>query len=763
MAKRSTRFHGIVGRTYAESRPAWPELSRAPAGAPNVIFIVLDDVGYGQIGCYGAEIETPNIDRLARGGIRYADFHTTALCSPTRACLLTGRNHHSNGMGVITEAATGFPGYNGRMPRENGMLSEILRMEGYSTFCVGKWHLAPAEEASMAGPFDRWPLGRGFERYYGFLGGETNQWDPDLAYDNHFIDAPLRPGYHLTEDLTDKAMEFIRDTRAVAPRKPFFLYLAYGACHAPHHVPKEYADRYKGKFDKGWDKVREETLARQKAMGLLPASTELSPRNPLGPDQTEAVKAWDDLSGEEKRLFARMMEIFAGFLTHTDHHIGRLLELLEESGELTNTLVVLVSDNGASAEGGPHGSVNEQRFFNRAPESLADNLRMIEELGGPMTYNHYPNGWTMAGNTPFKMWKRYTFEGGMSDPLIVHWPHGIEAKGEIRHQYHHAVDVTPTVLEALGIEEPDEISGVPQRPMEGTSMFYSWGVPDEPTRKDVQYYEMLGTRAIWYRGWKAVTRHEPGAGTGEFDKDVWELYHVDEDRSECHDLAAQHPDRLAQMIERWWIEAGKYNVLPLDDRQQERLAEPKPTVVEDRDHYVYYPGGASIPETVAVNVKNRAHVITADVVIPDGGVEGVLLAHGSRFGGYSFFVKDRRIHYLYNYIGMEDFLISSGEEVRPGPATLRFEFTKTGEHQGRGALYIDDRKVGEGEIPRTVPIAYSLAGEGLCVGRDSGVPVNGQYESPFTFTGTIKRVVVDVSGPPHRDLERETGAALARE
>lgn len=751
-------FKGTIGRTVKESTPWWPEFVKPEKGSPNVLYIVIDDIGFGHLGCYGSQIHTPNIDSLAAGGLRFTNWRTTALCSPTRSCLLTGRNHHSNGMGSITETATGYPGYNARIPKANGFISEILKEKGFNTFALGKWHLTPPEEATMAGPFDRWPLGRGFERYYGFLGGETNQWDPDLVYDNHLIDPPYTPeqGYHLSKDLTDKAIQFIKDAHVVAPEKPFMMYLAYGAGHAPHHVPKEYADRYKGKFDKGWDRLREEVLAAQKELGIIPEHVELPPRNP-------GVEPWDNLSEDRKRLYARMQEVFAGFVTHTDEQIGRVIDFLKEIGEFKNTLIVLVSDNGASAEGGPSGSVNENIFFNKLEDKLEENLKMLDEIGSPKTYNHYPTGWAMAGNTPFKMWKRYTFEGGVADPCIFHWPARIKDAGGIRRQFHHATDIVPTILDLLNIEPPAAINGITQTPIEGVSMAYTFDNPNAPSRKEVQYFEMLGTRAIWYKGWKAVTTHEPGASTSDFENDTWELYHLDSDPNELRNVAHEHPQLLRQMIERWWVEAGKYKVLPLDDRQQERLAEPKPKYIPERKKYVYYPGMAPVPEHAAADTKNISHRIIADLVIPEHGAEGVILAQGSTFGGFSLYVKYNRLIYHYELFGKGSYHLVSDRDIPKGEVSVSFEFEKTGEYQGTGRLYFWLEKVAEIHMPKTIPIAYSLAGEGMCCGRDSGAPVSAEYSSPFTFTGVIKKVTVEIEGEKKREREHELAMVLERE
>jgi arylsulfatase A-like enzyme len=721
-----------IGRSYKDSKPAWELPPQAPKGAPNVIYLVLDDVGYAQLGCYGSEIQTPNLDRIAAGGLRYTNFHTTSLCSPSRACLLTGHNHHTNHLGVITEAATGYPGYDGRMPRSQATIAEILKQAGYSTFYVGKWHQAPPDETSDSGPYDHWPLGMGFERFYGFLGGETNQWFPDLVYDNHRVERPNRPGYHLTEDLTDRAMQFIADQKQVTPDKPFFLNLAYGAGHAPHHVAKKYIEMYKGKFDKGWDKVREETLARQKQMGIVPANTQLAPRN-------SDVKAWSDLTNDERRLYARMEEVFAGFLTHCDENIGRLLAFLEERSLMENTLLVVVSDNGASQEGRETGTFNESLYFNQIPENVEMDMKLIDELGGPMTYPHYPLGWAMAGNTPFKRYKQETHAGGITDPMIVRWPKTIKDKGGLRSQYHHMIDITPTVLELLGIQQPRVVSGVDQRPMDGLSLAYTFSDAKAPTRRETQYFEMLGHRAIYYKGWVAVTMHVRGE---DFDRDPWELYNVTEDFSESNDVAAQNPGKLREMLERWWSEAGRYNVLPLDDRGVIRSLE-QPGLNRPRTVVTYYPGMASVPRANMLNFRSRSYSITADVEIPSGGAEGVLLALGGRFGGFSFFMQSHRLSYVYNWVGLERYTVTSTEAAPTGSVKLRVEFTAAGPGSGTAALFINDKRVGEGKIGRLVPITFGLS-EGLTVGRDPSTPVTESYQSPFEFTGKIKKVVMEL-------------------
>jgi len=781
-------FAGVVNVDIRDSVPDWApfEAPRAPQGAPSVVYIVLDDVGYSAMSCYGGPIETPNIDRIAAAGVRFTQWHTTALCSPTRSCLLTGRNHTRNSMACITEAAIGFPNASGMIPPQNGMISEILAERGWNTYMVGKWHLCPSDEMNLAATRRNWPTGRGFERYYGFLGAETNQWYPDLVYDNHPVDAPKSPeeGYHFTDDITDKALEFIKDAKAVAPDKPFFLYYAPGACHAPHHAPREWIERHAGKFDMGYEAIREQTLARQKQLGIVPGDTELPPLNPIGTPQTRTgpdgkpfpvvdyTKPWDTLSDDEKRLYRRMAEVYAGFLAHADHHIGRLLDYLEETGQLDNTLVIVVSDNGASGEGGPDGSVNENKFFNGVPDDLEQNLAMIDELGGPNTYNHYPNGWAMAFNTPFKMWKRYEFNGGTADPCIISWPSVLGHGGELRHQYHHAIDLVPTMLDLLAVTSPDAIKGYVQARFDGVSMRYCFDDPSAPSARTTQFFSMLGSRGIWHDGWKAVTTHPTISGWSHFNEDTWELYHTDVDRSELHDLAGEHPDKLREMINLWFAEAGANGAFPLDDRSAvEILTTPRPQLASPRSRYIYYPDVADVPEAQAVNIRNRSFTIGAQVDIPAPGAEGVLFAHGARFGGHALYVKDNRLHYVNSFVGITEQKVAATEDLPTGEnLILSASFEKDGEDPagvatGTLSLYYGDRKVGEGRI-KIQPGPFELAGEGLCVGRDSGAAVTDDYpgQSPHRFTGGIvKRVAVDVSGEPYIDLEREAEAMLARE
>ena len=780
--KPGTAFPGKIGRTVSDSTPAWPEPRRVKEGAPNVLFWVLDDVGYGQMSAFGGLVNTPNLERLADNGLRYTNMHTTALCSPTRACILTGRNHHSNGMACVTEFATGYPGYDGRMPFENGMLSEVLLENGYNTFCVGKWHLNPTEEGTPAGPYHRWPLGRGFERFYGFLGGETNQWYPDLTYDNHSVSQPksVAEGYHLSEDLADKAIQFILDAHVSAPDKPFFLYYATGAGHAPHHVAPEWSGKYKGKFDMGWDKYREVVFDNQKKLGIFPAETELSHHDP-------DVPAWDTLSADQKKLYARFMEVYAGFLEHADYHFGRILKVLEDIGELDNTLIMIVPDNGASSEGGAEGAFNEMSSLNNRWETVEEILPRQDKIGGPESYNHYPWGWAWAGNTPFRRWKKEVYRGGCTDNLIIHWPAGIKAKGELRTQFAHAIDMVPTVLEALGFEPPDKIRGVTQSPIEGVSFAHTFDDAKAPSKHVTQYYEMFGTRALYYDGWRANCgfpgpSYAEGAAKGlklgglitnevldDLEAHGWELYDLSQDPTECHDLASQHPDKLRELISLWWAEAGKYKVLPIDGSLFARIAAERPHLTKDRSSYIFYPDLSVVPLGTAPQVYNRPHSITADVTIPDGGAEGVLLAQGGVAGGYSLYVKDGKLHYVHNYIGLKELKVTSGEAVPTGRHQLRYEFEVTGKPDiengkgspGRGQLYFDGKLVGNAEFDITVPIVFGI--EGLSCGYDFGEAVTHDYCVPFRFTGTIHRVTVDLSGDLIKDPEAEQRILLARQ
>ncbi len=779
-------FTGKVEVDIRDSVPDWgPYLQpQAPEGAPNVLMIVWDDVGYGAMSVFGGPIETPTMERIAGEGLRYSNFHTTALCSPTRSSLLTGRNATSNNMAYITEASAGFPGFSARIPFENGTIAEVLNERGWNTYAIGKWHLTPGEETDMSSWRGRWPLGRGFERFYGFLGGETSQWYPDLVEDNHSIEQPAQPedGYHLSADLADKAIRFVRDAKSVNPEKPWFMYFCPGCAHAPHHVFTEWSDRYAGRFDEGYEAIRASILARQKELGLLPGDVELSPINPhgepagiTGPDgqpwpQLDVVRPWDSLTDDERRLFTRMAEVYAGFVSYTDHEIGRLIDYLEESGQLENTIVVAVSDNGSSAEGGPNGSFNENKFFNNVPDTVEENLKHLDSLGGTTSYNHYCSGWAWAFDTPFPYWKRFAgYEGGTADLCIVSWPAGIAARGEARGQYVHAVDVVPTLYELLGVEPPGVIKGYPQSPVEGESFAATLADPGASGR-ETQFYSMLGMRAIYHQGWLANTLHPPISGWGSFDRDVWELYDLTEDRAQTTNVAAEHPELLERLKGLWFYNAGIYKGLPLDDRSaMEILTSPRPQPTAPRDRYVYYPDTADVPESVAVNIRRRSYTIAVGAVLESAEAEGVLFAHGGVAGGHSLYLQGGRLHYVYNWLGERIQKTSSDVEVTAGKHVFTAEFSKTGDEEATGSavgaltLYIDDAQVGSAEIT-TQPGMFGLTGDGLCVGRDGNSPVSADYTAPYPFTGgTIDRVVVDVSGDHYVDHEKEVLAYLARD
>jgi arylsulfatase A-like enzyme len=776
-------FSGKIDIDIKDSTPDWEPFTQpiAADGAPNVLYVVLDDVGFSAMEPYGGLIETPNIRRIADRGLTYTNFHTTALCSPTRSCLMTGRNHTTNGMGCITEATSGFPNANGHIPFECANIAEVLGERGWNTYIVGKWHLCAEDEMNLASSKRQWPLGRGFERYYGFLGGETNQWYPDLVHDNHPTTQPALPedGYHLTADLTDKAIEFIQDSKSIAPDKPFFLYYCPGAAHAPHHVPKEWIEKYKGRFDMGYEAYREPVLERQKAMGILPDGAELSPINPYAEttshdgkpwSEIDRVRPWDTLSDDEKRLFARMAEVYAGFLSQADHELGRLLDYLDGTGQLENTIVVVVSDNGASGEGGPNGSVNENKFFNGIPDSMEENLKALDKLGGTETYNHYPTGWAWAFNTPFKMWKRYAnYEGGVADPMIVSWPQGIAATGT-RRQYAHAVDIVPTLYDCLGVQLPDVVKGYPQKPLEGESFRYTFADAAAPTRKETQFYSMLGTRAIWHKGWKAATAVPAAPDSwGDFHLQQWELFDTEADPSECHDLADKHPDKLQELVALWWVQAGQYGALPLESRGAvEILTTERPQLSKPRTRYVYYPAVAEVPESVAPNIRNRSYTIAAELEIESPDAGGVIISQGSRFGGHALYVNEGRLRYVYNWVGERVQVVESDGTIPTGHVVVSASFDREGDSmpvKGTLSLYVDDRKVGEGKI-MTQPGKFGLGGGGLVLARSGAEPVVDDYPGtrPWPFVGgTVKRVAIDVSGEAFVDLVLEARAAFARQ
>jgi arylsulfatase len=772
----ASQFNGVIKLDVRDSTPDWaPYVSeRAPAGAPNVLIVLYDDTGVAAWSPFGGGINMPTLQKLADNGLMYSQWHTTALCSPTRSTFLTGRNHHQNGMACITEGAIGYPGANAHIPPECGTLASVMRDKGWSTFWLGKNHNVPVDDLHAGGDKRHWPLNQGWDRFYGFLGGETNNWYPALVEDNHYIDQPYLPedGYHLSKDLADKAIGFIRDVKASAPTRPWFMWFCPGANHAPHHAPQEYIDRYKGKFDDGYEAYREWVLPRMIEKGILPEGTELTPMNPMTKgtySPLDDVRPWATLSDDEKRLFAHMAEVFAGMSEYADAQVGRVVDYLEQTGQLDNTLIFYCADNGASGEGSPNGSVNENKFFNGWPDDIADNLSHMGDLGSPNTYNHYPTGWAMAFSTPFRMFKRYSYQGGVCDPLVIHWPKGIRAKGEVRDQYHHSIDIVPTILEACGLEFPKTMNGHEQVPLPGQSMAYSFDNPSAPTPKHRQYYAMLGTRGIWEDGWKAVTMHGPTSGIGHFDDDQWQLFHTDEDRAEAHDLASQEPERLQSLVKAWFEEADRFNVLPLDDRRPpEILADPRPQPEPDRTTYIYFPDSAEVPESVAVNTRSRSFRILADVEIQTPEASGVIFAHGSRFGGHALFLKDRKLWYVYNFLGIPPEQQFVSEPLDPGRYVLGMQFAKEstdehGESHGTTKLYVNDQVVAQGPM-RTQLAYFTLCGDGLCVGRDSSDNVSQEYTSPAMFTGgTIGQVEVSVGNDQYVDLEREALAMMARE
>ncbi|HVV75759.1 MAG TPA: arylsulfatase [Mycobacteriales bacterium] len=743
-------FDGEIRDTHVESTPSFPQ-RKSPEGAPNVVMIVLDDTGFAQLGCYGSSIETPNIDRLASGGLRYTNFHVTPLCSPTRAALLTGRNHHTVGMRSVANFATGYPHMRGHITPHAATMGEVLRDNGYATFAVGKWHLCPALDCSAAGPYDHWPCQRGFDRFYGFLEGETDQFHPDLFYDNHRIDPPktVDEGYHLSEDLVDRASEFIHDSVSVRPDRPFFLYLAFGATHAPHQAPAEYLAKYRGKFDAGWDATRDEWFARQQETGVVPAGTDLAPRNP-------GVEPWDSMPENQQRLAARLQEAFAAFLDHTDVQIGRLLDDLSRLGLMDDTIIMLVSDNGASQEGGPYGVLHEMKFFNFILETPDEAIQRLDEIGGPNSHANYPWGWAQAGNTPFKWYKQNTHEGGVHVPFIVHWPGHIPDPGGVRRQFHHAVDVAPTIYDAIGITPPATYRGYDQLPIAGTSMLYTLGEADAPTVKGAQYFEMNGHRGIWHDGWKAVTRHTQNV---PYDDDQWELYRVAEDFSECHDLAAREPERLKELVDLWWSEAREHGVLPLDDRTIElfftRYDDNTPHRLSKR--YVYKPPMAPLPAQAGATLAGSRFNMTARITRA-AGENGVLLATGTANAGISWFVEDDKLVLDYNAFGNHTVCVSEAE-VPVGTSEVGLRFTRQG-GEGDFELRFGDTVVGSCHVPFAMRIMSSI---GHSVGYDHGSAVSTRYESPNHFAGTLHEVVIETGKVERADAEAAAAEAMARQ
>ena len=733
-------FKGVIGKTDKDSKPYFAPLLRPKSGSPNIVYIVLDDVGFSDLGVYGSEIHTPNIDRLALEGLRYNNFHTRAICSPTRAALLTGRNSHSIGIRTVADILNGYPNDRGRITPHATTLAQILSDAGYSTFAVGKWHLVPGAQTSDAGPFENWPLQKGFEHYYGFLGGATDQYHPDLVQDNSHIDPPRRDGYHLSEDLVDHSINYLRSQQTVSPDRPFFLYLAFGAAHAPHQVPQRYIDKYEPVFEKGWDKTREDRIARQKQLGIIPPNTELAPRN-------EGVKPWDSLSADEKRLFLRYQAAYAGFLEHADEQIGRLVNFLQDAGQLDNTILVLISDNGANPEGGFEGWTNYVYGYGSlsgmipAKSTFADDLKHIDDIGTDRSTTNYPRGWAMAGNTPFKLYKEYVHAGGVNDPLIIHWPKGISDRGSIRHQFVDVIDITPTILEITGLKAPETYHGIAQKPVEGTSIATTFKDPSAPEVHRTQYFEQLGHRAIWNDGWKLVAEHKPET---DFDSDKWELYNINEDFSETKDLSTKLPEKAQQLKKLWWSEADKYGVLPLDGRGLTRLISAQ--TPSQRTTWTFYPGQPRLPVRV-IPLAKQDFSIEAHVNRSSNASDGILLSVGDGSAGYVFYIKDNKLVFDNNNLGAHE-VLASAAEVPAGESDLRFEFTAGKEFTGKGALFINSQKAGESKL--TISPAVVAFGV-LEVGRNSLSPVSRDYESKGSFAfpdGELKKVVFNITPPP---------------
>jgi arylsulfatase len=723
---------------------------KAPDGAPNVVIILIDDLGFGVPTAFGGPVPMRTLDRLAQEGLRYNNFHTTALCSPTRAALKSGRNHHTVNMGFITEMATGMPGSTGQIPNATAPLAEMLRLNGYGTAAFGKWHETAAWEASVAGPFDRWPTRQGFDKFYGFIGGETNQWAPFLYNGTAVVELPADPNYHFMTDMTDQAVAWIKYQKALTPQKPAFIYFAPGATHAPHHVPKEWIARWQGKFDQGWDKLREESLARQIKLGVVPPGTKLAPKPP-------AIKDWDTLSADEKRLFARQAEVFAAFAEFTDHEIGRMLQAFDDVGEADNTLVVYIAgDNGTSGEGGQNGLFNEYTYFNGVSETVADMLKRIDQWGGPETYPHMAAGWAVALNSPFGWMKQVPSDfGGTRNGMVMHWPRGIKAKNGIRTQFSHVIDVAPTILEAIGLPEPKVVNGTPQIPMEGTSLVYSFEDAKAKERRTTQYFEIAGNRAIYHDGWFARTIHkapwEAKPRRTLEDNSAWELYDTRSDFSLSNDLAAKNPQKLAELQAVFLAQAEKYHVLPMDDRVFERLdaaSVGRPDLMGGRTSMTLAEGMTGMMESVFINVKNRSKTITAEVDVPPGGATGTILAQGGRFGGWSLYVKDGVPGYDYNFLGLKQTSITASQPLAPGKATLKFDFSYDGGGPGKGGmgtLFVNGQKVAEGRIEHTQGGLFS-ADETADVGIDLGTPVVESIgaEHASKFSGHIPKLTVEV-------------------
>ncbi|MGN6286745.1 MAG: arylsulfatase [Afipia sp.] len=754
-------FGGTIGTTVADSKPWWPAEAKPRPGAPNILVVLFDDVGFSDFGCYGSPIRTPTIDRLASEGLRYSGFHTTAMCSTTRAALLTGRNHHSVGVGCLANFDSGYPGYRGKIAKEAGTLAEMLKPHAYRSYMVGKWHVTPLTESGATGPYDGWPLGRGFDRFYGFMDAETDQYAPELVSDNSQIEPPgtFETGYHLTADLVDQSIRFIADHMADRPDLPWLTWLAFGACHAPHQAPADLIKGYDATFAHGWDIERDKRMTRQKAMGLVPEETQMPPRN-------DGVKAWDAHGPEERQVFTRLQSAFAGMLDHADQHLARLIDFLERTGCRENTLILVLSDNGASQEGGPLGMINAMGPYNFRPEPMPEKLQRLDDIGGPDTHSNFPHGWAMASNAPLRRYKQNTHGGGIRDPLVLSWPKGIAARGELRHQFLHAVDLVPTLLEVIGIEAPGVIGGHAQMPLEGQSFAGTFTDPAAIVRTKPQYFEMFGHRGLWHDGWKAVSYHAPGS---PFDADKWELYHLDRDFSEVDDLAEREPERLAKLIEIWWREAKAHNVLPLDDRFGPRFAENAARFHGARRNFVFHNGMGHVPTDVAPDVRSRSYTIEAHVELEDPNVEGVLISHGDATSGYSLYIKNRRLVHDLN-IGGHHHIVTSDREIAAGPHRFGVHVERlrrtTPPALGARTGVSEYRLTIDGEPAGSMQTQFGfhnlISWSGLDIGRDRGSPVS-DYAAPFEFTGKLLRVNVTMHDDQKLDGDAVGAAEMARQ
>ena len=759
-------FPGEIGRTYLDSDPArFPQPVKAPRGAPNILLILIDDAGFGQFSTFGGGIPSPTMDRLAAEGLRYNHFHTTALCSPTRAALITGRNHHSAAFAGITEIATGYDGYTCILPRSCGTVGEVLRQNGYMTAWIGKNHNTPPWETSAAGPFDRWANGLGFDYFYGFNAGDMNHWNPILYQNRDLVPASSDPNYYLTTDLAEKAIAWVRQAKSIAPDKPYFLYVATGATHAPHQVPKDWIEKFKGKFDQGWDKYREETLERQKRLGVVPKDTELTVRS-------KGLPAWDSLNADQKRLYARMMEVFAGYGAQCDYEMSRIVDAVKALPDSDNTLIVYIAgDNGSSAEGGLEGSLCENLFFNGFSEKWQDNIKVIDELGGPKHFNHFPSAWAHAMNTPFQWTKQVASHfGGTRNPLIISWPARIKDTGGLRTQFIHTIDIVPTLYELCGITAPTDLNGVKQKPIEGISFAFTFDDAGATSRRKTQYFELGCNRGLYHDGWMAscpsFVPWDPNRGNFDIDKAPWELYKIDEDFSQANDLAAQHPAKLRELQDLWWAEAAKYNVLPLDWRASVRFNSElmgRPSLIRGRTKMTYFPGTIGLPDAASPPMVNKSWTITAQIEVPDAKAEGMIVTQGGLEGGYGLYLRDGKPTFVYNFLSIERFTFAAKSPLPKGKSTLVVDFKYDGGGMGKGGsltMSANGTTVAEGRLEKTIPMQFSL-GEGLDIGMDVGSAVDFSYTLPFAFTGRIEQVTIELAALAV-DLKKEPAAASAR-